>query len=183
MNEDYKIRFSSLKDGIHDFNYKVGKEFFEHIEYSEIKNAELDVNVSMEKSSTMMILNFDITGKVEVMCDRCTDDFFLDVKTNDELIYKFGDEDMNDDKVIIVYPNEIEIDITHPIYEFTMLSLPNRRLHKEGECNANMLKEMDSYLLVSDENSEQINDKSENEIEQEIDPRWSALNKLKNKNK
>lgn len=184
MNEDYKIRFSSLKDGFHNFDYKVGNEFFEHIEYSEIKHADLDVNISLEKKSTMMILNFKINGKVEVMCDRCTDDFYLDVHANDELIYKFGEEDLDDDKVIMVYPNEIEIDISHPIYEFTILALPNRRLHKEGECNQDMLKEMDSYLLVEDQKSEPTsNDSDTEENEEYVDPRWSALNKLKNKNK
>jgi len=181
MKEDYKIRFTSLKDGFHDFTYKVGNEFFEHIEYSEIKNAELEVNISLEKKTTMMILNFDIKGKVEVMCDRCTDDFFLDVKSSNELIYRFGDEEMDDEKVIVVFPNETEIDVSHPIYEFTILSLPNRRLHKEGECNQDMLKKMDSYLLVKDDESKTNNNDSDTS-EAYTDPRWSALNKLKNKN-
>lgn len=180
MKEDYNIRFTSLKDGFHEFTYKVGNEFFEHIEYSEIKNADLEVNISLEKKTTMMILDFDIQGKVEVMCDRCTDNFYLDVKSNDELIYRFGDEQMDDEKVIVVFSNETEIDISHPIYEFTILALPNRRLHNEGDCNKDMLKKMDSYLLVKDgESKTKSNDSDSNEAY--TDPRWSALNKLKNK--
>ena len=127
-----------------------------------------------------MILDFEIEGKVEVMCDRCTDDFFIDIKAEDELIYRFGDEDLGDEKVIVIYPNEIEINIEHPVYEFISLALPSRRLHETKEdCNQDMLKEINNYLLVEDENSEEVKDSSENE---EIDPRWSALNKLKNKN-
>lgn len=180
MNEEYKIIFTSLKDGFHNFNYTIGKEFFEHIEYSEVKNAELLVNLSLEKKSTMMILNFEISGRTEVMCDRCTDNFFIDVKTDDELIYRFGDEDLGDEKVIVVYSNEIEIDIKHPIYEFIILALPTRRLHKTKEdCNQDMLKEINNYLLIEEDNSEKAEENSENK---EIDPRWSALNKLKNKN-
>ncbi len=118
MNEEYKIRFTSLKEGFHNFNYTIGQEFFEHIEYSEIKKAELVVDLSLEKKSTMMILNFEIKGKAEVMCDRCTDSFYITIDSDDELIYRFGDEDMGDEKVIVIYPNEIEIDIKHPIYEF-----------------------------------------------------------------
>ncbi len=54
MNGDYIIKFTSLKDGYHDFNYKIGNKFFEHIEYSEIKEAEIVVNLSLEKKSTMI---------------------------------------------------------------------------------------------------------------------------------
>jgi uncharacterized protein len=179
MNEEYIIRFSSLKDGIHNFNYNVGNEFFEHIDYSEIKNTELVVNLSLEKKSTMMILNFEFEGKVEVMCDICTDDFYIDINSSDELIYRFGDEDFGDEKVIVIYPNEIELNIKHSLYEFITLALPTRRLHEDGDCNKDMLKVIGNYLLIEDKESDEVNDK----IEEEIDPRWSALNKLKNKNK
>lgn len=179
MNDEYIIRFSSLTDGVHEFDYTIGKEFFEHIDYSEVKNAKLDVNLFLEKKATMMILNFGITGQVEVMCDRCTDNFNIDIETYDELIYRFGNEDLGDEKVIVIYPNEIEIDVTHPIYEFISLAIPSRRIHEEkSDCNKDMLKDISNYLLVDDETSEAVNDLEESK---EIDPRWSALNKLKNK--
>ena len=179
MNDEYIIRFSSLKDGVHEFDFTVGKEFFEHIDYSEVKNAELEVNLFLEKKTTMMILNFGITGQVEVMCDRCTDNFHIDIETYDELIYRFGNEDLGDEKVIVVYPNEVEIDIKHSIYEFISLAIPSRRVHEErNDCNKDMLKDINNYLLVDDENSETIDESVESK---EIDPRWSALNKLKNK--
>jgi len=179
MNNEYIIRFSSLKDGVHEFDYTIGKEFFEHIEYSEIKNAELEVNLFLEKKATMMILNFGITGQVEVMCDMCTDNFKIDIETFDELIYRFGNEDLGDEKVIVIYPNEIEINITHPIYEFMSLSIPSRRVHEDkSDCNKDMLKDISNYLLVDDLQSETVDNIEEST---EIDPRWSALNKLKNK--
>ena len=178
MNDEYIIRFTSLKDGFHDFSYKLGSEFFEHIEYSEVKNAELTVNLSLEKKTTMMILNFEIQGKIEVMCDRCTDDFYIDIDSEDELIYRFGDEDLGDEKVTVIFPNETQINIEHPIYEFLTLAIPSRRTHQDGDCNKDMLKDINNYLLVDDEESEALDNTEERT---EIDPRWSALNKLKNK--
>jgi uncharacterized metal-binding protein YceD (DUF177 family) len=180
MNGDYIIKFTSLKDGYHDFNYNIGNKFFEHIEYSEIKEAELVVNLSLEKKSTMMILNFEIHGKAKVMCDRCTDDFFIQLESSDELIYRFGSEEMGDEKVIIVYPNETEIDITHPIYEFISLALPIKRLHEnENDCNQDMLRDINNYLLTEELFEPEVGE--HNEENETIDPRWSALNKLKNK--
>jgi len=179
IENDYIIGFTSLKDGFHDFNYTIGKEFFEHIDYSEIKNAELDVKLSLEKKTTMMILNFEITGKVEVMCDRCTDDFYIKIESDDELIYRFGNEDLGDEKVIVIFPNEVEINIIHPIYEFLSLAIPSRRTHEDKEdCNKDMIKDISEYLLVEENDSETIENINKNT---ETDPRWSALNKLKNK--
>jgi uncharacterized metal-binding protein YceD (DUF177 family) len=181
MNEEYKIRFTSLKEGFHNFNYTRGKECFEQIEYSEIKNADIVVSLELEKKSTMMLLNFEIKGKVEVMCDRCTDTFFIDIESDDELIYQFGEEDVDDDKVIVIFPNEIEINISHPVYECISLAIPSRRLHdSKKDCNQDMIKEISNYLLTEEDNdSEGVEN---NSTEKEIDPRWSELNKLKNKN-
>jgi uncharacterized metal-binding protein YceD (DUF177 family) len=180
MTEDYIIKFTSLKDGFHNFSYKIENKFFEHIEYSETKEAELVVDLSLEKKSTMMILNFEIKGKIKVMCDRCTDDFFTEIESYDELIYRFGTEELGDEKVIVIYPKEIEIDITHPIYEFISLALPIKRLHDdENDCNKDMIEDISKYLLTE----EPIESNVSNRIEENetTDPRWSALNKLKNK--
>lgn len=178
MRNEFQIKFTGLKDGTHEFNYQVKDSFFEHIEYSEVEKGNLDVHVKMDKNPTMMVLDFSIKGQVEVMCDRCTDLFYIDVETEDQIIYKFGDEEYDDEKVITVYPNEFDIDITHPIYEFCMLALPSKRIHPEGECNTDMMEAMNDYLLVEEYEDTTSTDDKENE-EDNTDPRWSALNKLK----
>ena len=89
----------------------------------DIKGAELEIDVAFEKSTTMLTLNFDIKGKVMVMCDKCTDDFYLDVENKEELIYKFGEGVSDDEKIEIIPENEIEIDLTQPIYELTVIAI------------------------------------------------------------
>lgn len=175
---EYVISFSGLKDGTHVFNYKIGNSFFEQLDYSEIKKADLNVTINFEKGVTMMIAQFNIEGVVEIMCDRCTDEFTLPVKGTNELIYKFSEADEDDEKIICLHDDETEIDFTQPIYEFTTLLLPSKRLHNEGDCNQEMLEVMDDYLMVESD-TEDIDSDDE---EKEIDPRWSALQKLK-KNK
>lgn len=176
MNE-MVIRFSGLKEGNHPFSFEIGDTFFEQLDYSEIQKADLTVDVNFEKKVNMLVLNFSIKGNVEVMCDKCTDDFFIEVENEEELIYKFGEGISDDEKIIIIPENEIELDITQPIYELTSLALPSRRVHPEGECNQEMLKAMDNYLMVeSDEVEPSEDDDVDND---EIDPRWSALKNLK----
>lgn len=179
---EYHIGFTGLSDGKHCFSFKIGKTFFDQLEYSEIQNASLTVNLELEKKPTMMIAVFDIEGKINVMCDRCTDYFDLPVKGSFELIYKFGEEDLDDENVVTVYPSDTEIDVTHPIYEFAILLLPVKRIHPEGQCNAEMIEDIDKYLMIE---AEPKQEEKPNE-EDEIDPRWAALKDLKkniNKNK
>ncbi len=175
---EYVIRFSGLKEGIHQFNFEIGKTFFEQLDYSEVQNGELKVNVDFEKKATMLVVNFEIEGKVELMCDKCTDDFYLAIKGEEELIYKFGEGETNDEKIIMIPEHEIEIDLTHPIYELTCIVIPSKRVHPEGECNQEMLEAMDNYLMVEEDEVEPSDDTSEDE-EKSVDPRWAALSKLK----
>ena len=177
MKNDYKIRFTSLKDGLHTFTYQIGNEFFEQFEITDIEGANITVEVELEKQPTMMIVNFKTSGTTDLMCDRCTDNVSIPIESSDELIYKFTETEFEDEKVVSVYRNEIDIDLTQPIFEFITLAIPSKRLHKKGECNQTMLKEISNYLLV--EEDESLNETTNENEENEIDPRWSALNKLK----
>lgn len=180
---EYLIGFTGLTDGRHEFAFEIGKTFFEQLEYSEINDAKLTVQLVLEKKPTLMQADFEIEGKVNVMCDRCTDYFDLPIKGTSTLIYKFGEEDLDDENVVTVYPNETEINVVHPIYEFTILLLPARRVHPEGKCNQETLQDIDKYLMVEEKptKKEKISEPKKNE--DEVDPRWAALQKLKNNNK
>ncbi len=104
--------------------------------------------------------------------------FIISISLNaqDDVIYKFSDTALDDEKVICILPHEVEIDITVPVFEFTSLLLPSRRVHPEGECNDQMLKEIDNYLMIeSDVDKTEDSDNDDNEI----DPRWSKLKDLK----
>lgn len=176
---EYKIGFTGLSDGLHHFSFQIGKSFFEPLDYSEIKEGDLQVELQLEKKATMLITSFDIKGNVNVMCDRCTGYFDLPIKGSANLIYKFSDENMDDENVLTIYPNETEIDVSHPIYELICTLLPVRRLHPDGKCDQEMLNSIDQYLMVEQNEAESTS--QENNEEQEPDPRWAALKKLKDK--
>lgn len=181
MKRDLTIRFSGLKEGLHNFHFEIGNEFFEQLDYSDIKGADLQVDVQFEKRTTMLIVNFDIKGKVMVMCDKCTDDFMLGIGSNEELIYKFGEGISDDEKIAFIPENEIEIDLTQPIYELTAIAIPSKRVHPEGKCNQEMLEAMDGYLMVEADEATKTSETSDEEPidDDSIDPRWAELKKLK----
>ena len=118
----------------------------------------------------MLILNFTLAGTVEVECNLCTDPMNQQIDASYPLIYKFGLEDLEDDSIIVIHPDSYQIDVQHPIYEFLTISLPIRTVHAEGECNQEMLETMNKYLASTN--------KEEDNNDDEIDPRWSALKNL-----
>jgi uncharacterized protein len=175
---EYNIGFTGLTDGKHQFTFEIENKFFEQLGYTEFKKAKLHVQLELEKKPNMMIADFAIDGVVNLMCDRCTDYFDFPLSGTGNLIYKFSENDLDDENVVTIYPNETDIDVAQPIYEFTLLMLPARRVHPEGKCNQEMLKDIDNYLMV-----EQTAKEEQNEVNNdEVDPRWAALDKLKNKN-
>jgi len=176
----YSIGFTGLPDGKHQFNYKIDETLFEEFDYTEIKKAKLSVNLELEKKPNLMIADFSVSGKINIMCDVCTDYFDINLRGFGQLIYKFSDEDLDDENVVTVYPNETEIDVAQPIYEFTLLLIPTKRVHSKGKCNQEMIKDIDKYLMVEIEPNLNHPDK-ENKNECDADPRWDALKKLKKK--
>jgi uncharacterized protein len=179
MNKsEYIIRFSGLKEGVYNYDFEVGDTFFEQLDYSEINKAQLKVKAVIEKKETMLMLHVELEGEVELMCDRCTDDFKLSISGEEELIYKFGDEESDDEKIVCIPHNEIEIDVSQAIYEATCLAIPSKRVHQDGQCNKEMLNAMDNYLMIESEEEEEPSTDNDDDND-EVDPRWAALNKLK----
>lgn len=155
LNE-YKIPYTGLKTGLHDFDFQLGEKFFSEFEYSQIQTANIDVRVVLEKQSTMIVIHAELTGKVKTECDRCGDDCTVSVKGSNRLIVKFGDQtNRQDDEILILGPNEHQIDLAPVLYEFAHLALPLRRVHLNSEdCNQDVLIKLNDFLVENSEEDE-----------------------------
>jgi uncharacterized protein len=167
--KDFVIPFEGLDIGNHDFIFDVNRLFFEEIEYSEIKNGNISVQLDFEKQDNMIILLFHIKGEVEVSCDRCTEEFNFPIEGEQKLIIQFGESYQEESgELIVISRGESEINVAPYIYEYINLLLPIQRMHPddsngESTCNPEMLEKLND-LTVS---------------ERQLDPRWDALKKLK----
>lgn len=187
LNREYIIPFVGLKIGSHKFEFDIADTFFDNYEYSIIRKGNVKVELNLEKKETMLIGDYTISGIVQSECDRCSDPMEAEVSGEYQLIYKFDTEPSDDESLIIVYPEEFELDIADNILELITVSLPLRTIHEEGECNEEMIEQLKEYVLVEefdeDEDDEESFEDSENDDDddddQEIDPRWSALKGLK----
>jgi uncharacterized protein len=171
--KEYIIQFVGLSLGEHLYTFNVTDSFFKDFDYSEIEQGNLQVNLSLLKQSTMMVLRFEINGTVKVNCDRCTGELDLPIKENYKLIVKVGGNDSTDedDDIITIAANEYELDLSQYIYEYIILSIPIKRIHPDDKngnttCDKEMLKKLKQFLV-------------EEEGKEPTDPRWDDLKDIK----
>ncbi len=104
--KEYVIPIQGLSAGVHKYQFKIDKRFFENIEYSEFKDGDIKLNLELVKDENMITLNFDFKGSVMVHCDRCNDLFNQPVSGKERLILKTGIEDNEDTDDIISLSKE-----------------------------------------------------------------------------
>lgn len=167
--KQFMISFSGLSLGKHDYEFEVENAFFESLEFSEIKKGNVHVDMTLEKHTVMLVLNFSFSGDVTVTCDRCADEFEIPVSGDNRLIIKFGSTPMEESEdIIVISEGEHEIDVSQFIYEYIILALPLQRIHPDDEegnslCDPEVLKKLEEISVKQSSGT---------------DPRWDALRGL-----
>jgi uncharacterized metal-binding protein YceD (DUF177 family) len=169
--ERFKIDLKRLTDEVTTLEYDLDNRFFAALDSSELRQGTLHVSVSIRKATGFFELQFHSEGMVTVTCDRCLDDMDQPISTVNRLIVKLGTAYSEEDDVIIVPEDEGILDTSWFIYEFIMLAIPIKHVHAPGKCNPAMSKVLEE--LSTDRSSDE-------ESNQPIDPRWSALLHLNN---
>lgn len=159
MNAECLIPVNGLSAGKHGFSWRIGKEFFVGFDNSDVLDADVSIEVMVEKSGTYVGIDCQLDGYVTVLCDRCLEDLRLPIVKTVRLSVKFGAEpadsaaqDLTDDGREIVYLSDEEssMDMSQTIYDYCMLSLPLKRVHPEGQCNPDAVRFLCSELKSSE---------------------------------
>jgi uncharacterized metal-binding protein YceD (DUF177 family) len=171
--KEFTIPFIGLKIGTHHYDYKIEKAFFEYFEYEDFNDAHVNVDVSLLKNTTLLELNFKISGTVNINCDITNEPFDQNIENEFDLVVNFGDE-YNDENIdILILPHgAYEINIQQYIYELIVLAVPIKRIHpgvEDGTLSSDILEKLKELSPKLDD--EQKEDK-------DIDPRWNTLKKL-----
>lgn len=153
VENQYIIHFKGLKEGVHDFTFVIDKPFFEFYEQLEVPDGHVEAVIELNKKTTFMELSVEMTGEMQVPCDRCLEYFVLPVSYSGHLVVRFSETEKEpDEEVIFLHPDEYELDLRHYLYECLSLSIPIRKVHPDlasGEpgCDPDMLHKLDEYLL------------------------------------
>ena len=168
--EQLRIDLKGLTDEETQFAYDLDDVFFAALDGSELERGALHVSVSIRKATGFFELLFHTEGAVTVTCDRCLDDMEQPIVADNRLIVKLGSAYSEEDDVITLPEDEGILDTSWLIYEFIVLAIPVKHVHAPGKCNPAMSKVLEE--LSADRSSDVASNQS-------IDPRWSALLKLK----
>ena len=153
----YSIAFKGLSQGKHTFEYEVDGKFFSEFEGGVVEEGKVNVLITLEKQSSLMILWFDVEGTVNVQCDRCLELFDLPIKSQEKIFVKFGEKEyVEGDDVIWVSVNDYQLNVAQLIYEFVCLAVPIKKVHPDDQkgnstCDPLMIEKLNKYILKEDE--------------------------------
>ncbi len=153
--------------GEHHYDFVVKDTFFEQFAFQDIHHGELKLSLDIEKESGLIILLFHFDGSLQLICDRCLDEYSQPLQDDFRLIVKYGGKEEEVSEELITIPfEESHLDIGLYVYEFIQLMVPMKRIHPDDEngnttCNIEMLKKLGTFEKA------------------EKDPRWDALKGLK----
>jgi len=147
--KEYRIPYLGLKLAKHHYQFELTASFFDKFEFSEIHDCNLKCEVELEKQSTMLIFTTRVFGSVETLCDHCGDALQINIETEQKLIVKFGDHTGDtDEDILVLGPQEHEVDLSQFLYEYAHLALPVRHVHdSEADCNQESLKQLEKYKV------------------------------------
>ena len=168
-----EIKISGLKDGNHEYHFSLDNRFLDDFSRSFFDFPELEIQVLLGFSETMIKAEILVQGEVQLICDRSLDTFRHPVSENVIHFFKFGEEEKElSDELDVISKERVQIDLDQLIYDSVALSLPSKRLHprflnEDGDEN-------DEGIIVYSS----IEPEENLDIENTLDPRWEKLKDL-----
>lgn len=175
MNElrKYDINIFGLENKRYAFNFESGDAFFDALEQNLIKKGQFTTQVVLNKSETMIRLDFHIKGEVEQLCDRSLDEYNEPIDVENQMLLKFSDHNEElTDEIELIERNTATVNVARFIFEFIGLSLPMKKLHPRFRAEEEDDDESEGKMIYQ---SEPEPDEDGNPP---LDPRWEALRRL-----
>lgn len=147
-NIEYVLPITGLSVGKYYYNFTIGDNFFEEYENSEILGAQLEVSLTLDKHATFIDIKGDFKGTVITECDRCLGELELEMDFEASLLVKFAkNAEEESGEILTLDPSESELDLSQFFYDYTYLALPFQRIHKEEECDSEMVERLKRYTV------------------------------------
>jgi len=145
--KQFTIPFVGLKLGEHHFKFDVANTFFEYFGYDEFNDAAINLEVLLNKKTTLLEFTLNYRGSVNVQCDLTNEPYDQPIKGAYHFVVKFGESFNDENEELLIIPHgSYEVNIQQYIYESIILSLPARRLHpgiEDGTLDSEILHKLE----------------------------------------
>ena len=164
---EFEIPYTGLGLGRHAFGFQLDGAFFQKFEPPGLVDADIRAETELDRFDEMMHFNVRVTGTVNTACDRCDAPMTVPVDHHTRYVIQFGaSTHRTDDDILVLGPAEHLLDVKEFLYESTMLGMPLRKVHPDIEgCDQDVVR----WLTGS------VDDAPDEELAEEMDPRWAAL--------
>ncbi len=170
----YNINIYGLENKRYEYDFESGDAFFAALEQQLIRKGQFATHVVLDKSETMIRLDFHIAGQVEQTCDRSLDEYNELIDVQNLMLLKFSDHNEElTDEIELIERNTPTVNVARYIFEFISLSLPMKKLHprfREEEEDED--DESEGKMIYQSEPEPDENGNAP------LDPRWEALRRL-----
>lgn len=167
----FGINIIGLSNKVHHFEYEFGDEFFRHYGSELVSTGTFRADVALNKHETFIEADFSIKGTLQLTCDRCLELFDHPVSIHSRIVFKFGDHDEEiTEEIVMIHRDTATLEIGQYIYEFIGLAVPLKKLHPKFAQDDDDSDE--GKIIYTSEDPQQENN-------EEVDPRWDILKKLK----
>ena len=180
----FVLPLKGLGKGFYEYDLQVDRDFLANFPESPVKEATVDIHLSVDKQSREMVVDMNFAGTVATQCDRCVADIDLPVSDRSQLIVKFtveAEEQQDEGEIVYLHPDTNDFNLAPFIYEAVILSIPMIRTFdcRAGAppypCDEDLLNRIEA----SYESSEEAPLKTQTDAEQSSP--WDVLKDL-NKN-
>jgi uncharacterized protein len=159
------VDITSLSSGIHHFEFAPSAS---EVELDPASFSEVQVEAELQYHRERILVKLDATATATLTCDRTLQDYEEPVEGHYSLLFgppsMVGQEGDEFEEVRPLTPSDQEIDLTDVVRDTLLLALPQRRIAPGAE----------------EEPIDREFGAPEDEEDEDIDPRWSELRKLKN---
>ncbi|MBX3102411.1 MAG: DUF177 domain-containing protein [Bacteroidetes bacterium] len=161
-----------LRPGANSFRFHMGSVFFRQVEHSLIQRADVAVEASIDRQPALLDARIALEGNIELVCDRCLQPYPKAIVARHRIVYSYDAPDeqpeaATDDELVFISRNLQTLDMSQDLYDLVSLQVPLRK----APCDE------DNTLCLADEQVRNLLDAPAGDTS--ADPRWDALNKLK----
>lgn len=171
--QEFDIDLYQLKNRQYEYLYKVEDGFFSKFEKSLVDKGSADVTVQLVKSEQGLVVNYHISGTLQLVCDKSLEVFDEPIDLQETVVYKYGDayEEVSEN-LIIIKRDTLSINLAQSIYELIAVTIPYKKVHPKYRTEDAEDSVQSGEIIYSSE-------APEGDQKEEIDPRWAELLKLR----
>jgi uncharacterized protein len=170
----FNVNIIGLSNRVHEFDYEFGDEFFAGYGTNLVSSGNFKAHVTLDKHETFIEATFKVIGSARLICDRSLDPFEYPVKFEKKIIFKYGDADQElSDEIVMIHRDTDTLELGQYIYEFIGLEIPIKKLHPRYKGEPDDGNEGKVIYSSGDKTFDAETG------DDDIDPRWEKLKKLK----